>query len=323
MPTALLTDEQTLLQDVLREPEADAPRLRYAEYLQHSAKPADQVRGEFIRLQINLARVTNAHPHWPAMIGRQRELLTANRSAWERPLRQRCRPKAPAKWLKSQLFGCGGIWGFQRGFVEQILAPADRFLLEDLHLWDNAPIRRIALTHASGSLELLANEPRLNRLDSLHLIGDMELDEDLQFLSAAAKNAGFTVLEFRFPRLREVFTESQATDPHGEEFIAEREHNSEWMQLATGPKSRLNQLLQTPNLRLMLDEPAPENTAAVLALGDWVFMGELLREANVWAVAKGYHDSVEEDGRCRRLLLLRTLPTDDLLNSPYFHAEIR
>jgi hypothetical protein len=98
--------------------------------------------------------------------------------------------------------------------------------------------------------------------------------------------------------------------------------NSKWRKLPVDPKARLKKLMQTPAQRLLLDEPAPEHTAAVLALNDWVFAGTLFHDNGVWAVAKGYHDSPDEEGCCRRLALVRE-PAEALFKSPYYHAEIR
>lgn len=317
-------DQEALLLPIRREPDADAPRLHYADWLQRSPHAADQARAEFIRLQIDLARATNEHPHWPTMIGRQRELLQQHRTTWERSLRRRCQSKwhASTRWLKARFFSTGGVWGYRRGFVEQVLAPVERFLQEDHALLNHLPIRRVALTHASEFVEPLVKAPMLDGLDSLHLVGDMELDEDLQFLSAAARRAGLVVLEFRLPRLRDVFVDSIDEDPTHDRHGLHRDR-AKWLSMGSHAKNRLNAILQRPADRLLFDEPSPEQTATVLALTEWVFLGDRIKEAGVWGVAKSFHDTPDEEGRCRRLLLFRERPTDEWFNSPYFHVELR
>ncbi|HKB01732.1 MAG TPA: TIGR02996 domain-containing protein, partial [Gemmataceae bacterium] len=126
-------DEASLLGAVLADPDADAPRLAYAGFLAESSRTPDQARAEFIRVQIDLARLPADDAGWPVRVGRERELLEKYRAVWEKPLRDRFRPPlaSPGRWLKSQLFGSGGLWAFRRGFVENILAPAPTFLDED------------------------------------------------------------------------------------------------------------------------------------------------------------------------------------------------
>ena len=179
-------DEASLLRAVLAAPDADEPRLAYADRLAESSRTSDQAHAEFIRLQIELAQLPDEDSRWPTLIGRERELLARYRTGWERPLRDRFKPRlaSPGRWLRTQLFGNGGRWGFRRGFVEHILAAAPRFLAEDAAVLDHTPIRRIVLAHASDFIRPLAAEPHLNALSSLHLVGDMELDEDLNLLTS-------------------------------------------------------------------------------------------------------------------------------------------
>src|SRR5262245_59688205 len=173
--------EPDLLRAVLADPQADQPRRAYADFLAQSSRPADQGRAEFIHLQLDLARQAGDSPTWALRFGRERELLDRWRPAWERPLRDQFRPSfaSPDRWLKSHLFGSGGLWGFHRGFVEHVLAPAPTFLSEDAAVLGRAPIRRVVLAHATEHVGPLAADPRMDELTSLHLVGDMELDEDL------------------------------------------------------------------------------------------------------------------------------------------------
>ena len=233
-------DEASALRAVLTAPAADEPRRAYAERLAASARPADRARAEFIRLQLELETLPGADPRWPTLVARERELLDRHRAAWEKPLRDLFRPPlaSPGRWLRSHLFGSGGLWAFHRGFVEHILAPAPTFLSEDVALLGRAPIRRVVLAHASEHVGELARDARLESLASLHLVGDMELDDDLNNLVAGARDVQLTVLEFRLPRLwpdvEDLFEVLRA--PETDDGGRDPEHFPAWS--AAGPEAR-------------------------------------------------------------------------------------
>jgi uncharacterized protein (TIGR02996 family) len=318
------SDEASLLAAVLADPDADAPRLAYANHLAESSRPADLARAEFIRLQIELTHLSAEDHRWPSLIGRERDLLERHRASWEKRLRDRFRPSfsSPGRWLKSQLFGSGGLWGFRRGFVENILAPAPTFLAEDAAILVHAPVRRVVLAHASDHIGPLAAEPRLDRLASLHLVGDMELDEELTRLAQSARGAGLMVLEFRFPRLWpdvadlfEVLRTANVDDPPPEagDYPA-------WSSAGPEARERLIDLARSPRVGLLAEDPA--NEGELLSLNDWVYLGDALSDAGAWAVAKGHQDLEDDEGRCRRLVLLRPGRGERLRRSPYCHGEV-
>jgi uncharacterized protein (TIGR02996 family) len=62
--TAILTDRDTLLRNVLADPADDAPRLIYADYLSEHGDEADRQRSELIRLQIRLASLGPARKRY-------------------------------------------------------------------------------------------------------------------------------------------------------------------------------------------------------------------------------------------------------------------
>jgi uncharacterized protein (TIGR02996 family) len=318
------SDEPALLRAVLADPEADEPRRAYADLLTGSSRPADQGRAEFIHLQLDLARSPGDSHTWPARVGRERELLERYRAAWEKPLRDRFRPSfaSPGRWLKSHLFGTGGLWGFRRGFIEHVLAPAPTFLAEDAAILQHAPVRRVVLAHATDHVGPLAQDGRLDRLASLHLVGDMEFDEDLGRLAGAARAAGLTVLEFRIPRLwpdaADLFEVLRV--PMGEDDGRDPNEFPAWALADPGARRRLASLAGSPRAGLLTEDPAHEGE--MLALNEWVYLGDALTAAAAWAVAKGHQDLEDEDGRCRRLVLLRDGRAEALRASPHFHGEL-
>jgi len=315
------SDVSTLLRDILDAPAADEPRLAYADILARSPREVDRARAQFIRGQIELDGLSEDDSRWAVLVGQTRDLLERHRAAWEKPLRDLFRPSlaTPIRWLRSRFFPNGGRWGFHRGFVEHILASAPSFLDEDTVILDHAPIRRVVLTHASNQIAKLAADDRLQRLASLHLIGDMELDEELNALAACAREAGFTVLEFRIPRLSEDLNELSETlrashgSPHLATFAA-------WRQADADGQRRLHELALSRRLDQFARDPADEGER--LAQNEWVYLGDRISSAGVWAVAKGHQDLEDDDSRCRRLLLIRPGHGDDLRDSPYCVGEI-
>src|SRR5262245_37079412 len=57
-----MVEEEGLLQEIVTHPEDDAPRLVYADWLEDHGQPQ---RAEFIRLQIEVARIEEAEPRGP------------------------------------------------------------------------------------------------------------------------------------------------------------------------------------------------------------------------------------------------------------------
>lgn len=316
-------DEPALLRAILDDPASDAARLTYADFLNQSSRVADVDRGEFIRLQVSLARVLNTDAKWPAMVGRERDLLEKYKTAWERPLRRLFAPSAgaPVQWLKSHLFGLGGAWGFRRGFVEHVLAPAPRFLAEDAALFAKTPLRRVVLTRASSHVRSLLADPRLETLESLHLVADMELDDELTVIGSAARAAGLLTTEFRFPRLGRQTEGLFSLLRHGTGKHDELDAFSAWTNADDASRQRLRGLAINPRFRVLLTDPDPAHEGEILALNEWAYVGDLFKRTGVWAVAKSHPDLENAQGRCRRLVLSRPTPGDELAKAPYYQGE--
>ncbi|HEX3148547.1 MAG TPA: hypothetical protein VHR66_10715 [Gemmataceae bacterium] len=318
------SDEPALLRAVLADPLADEPRRAYAAFLAQSERPTDRARAEFIYTQLDLNRQSGEGHTWAERVGRERELLERHRVAWEKPLRDRLRPSlaSTGRWLKSHLFGSGGRWGFRRGFVEHVLAAAPSFLAEDVAILAHAPVRRVVLSHATEYIGPLAADDRLDRLDSLHLVGDMELDEDLSRLTEDARSVGLAVLEFRLPRLwpdaADLFEVLRA--PMGEDDGRDPNDFPAWSLADVESRRRLASLAGSPRVALLTEDAAHEGE--LLALNEWVYLGKSLAEAGAWAVAKGHQDLEDDDGRCRRLALVRKDQGGELRSSPHFHGEL-
>ncbi len=80
-----MTDNEALLRAILDNPDDDAPRLVYADWLEEQGDP----RGEFICTQITLTQGGNDRPHEIALKRRERELLEQFGAAWACPITDR------------------------------------------------------------------------------------------------------------------------------------------------------------------------------------------------------------------------------------------
>src|SRR5262245_10972802 len=80
-----MTDPEALLQAILADPEDDAIRLVYADYLEERGEPE---RAEFIRVQCDLARLDYKDPRRTKLSQREAALLEKYREQWLAPLRR-------------------------------------------------------------------------------------------------------------------------------------------------------------------------------------------------------------------------------------------
>ena len=191
-------DERAFLDATLAQPDDDTVRLVYADWLAENSEPD---RGEFIRVQIELARtppdddVTNRRR--AVLFGRAAELLKAHRAAWLAPF---------APFAKES--------SFERGFVQFLAVPAKAFV-ENAEKWTAlTPLTRVKITtcsevdrvtraRTSWAARLLAS-PHLARLVSL----------DLEWLRITATDLEPLATQPDLSRLRELVL---GGNPIGEE----------------------------------------------------------------------------------------------------------
>lgn len=127
-----MTDHDAFLEAIIEQPDADFPRLHYADWLDERGDP----RGEFIRVQCELA----AHPkHHTAETGcplrrREQELLSTHGAIWANPIVS----AAPLVYPLS--------WQWSRGFISHITLSHDAFLVHATVLFLAAPIEAVTLS---------------------------------------------------------------------------------------------------------------------------------------------------------------------------------
>lgn len=150
------------LEDILEHPHEDAPRLRYADWLDERCDPL----GEFIRVQVRLASVPADHPGALELERRDAELQAEFGDGWAGSVARK------TEW-----------WTFRRGFVEEVALTADEFLASGDDLFRLAPIQEVHLGRVRDRLEALAASPLLRRVSHLDLSNNPVRDVGARLLA--------------------------------------------------------------------------------------------------------------------------------------------
>src|SRR5262249_45999206 len=149
----------------------DTPRLVYADWLQENGDPD---RAEFIRLQVQLARLSEGDGRQLEL--RANDLLARHEDEWVRPVR------GLVLWYR-----------FERGFVGTVGVEAVAFLASAAGLFRLAPVRYASIQVGAGEVAAVAASPHLARLRSLH-IGDEAGDAGAEWLAGSPHLAGVEFL---------------------------------------------------------------------------------------------------------------------------------
>lgn len=148
-----MDQRRAFLSDICANPEDDAPRLVFADWL---AENGEEERGSFIRLQVQAAALPDDDPRRLVMEEQAEELENRHGKAWTAEL-----PELP-----------GVTWGrFHRGFVASAGVKSAKALAEQgeaMHA--AAPVRELRVwTVGRKQAKALAACPALSRLDSLSI----------------------------------------------------------------------------------------------------------------------------------------------------------
>ena len=172
-------DERALLDAVIADPEADGPRLVYADWLQQHG---DVARGELIAVQCALARLDNIEEH-NRLKARDFELVKQHGNRW-------CAEigigEVRNNWYPS-------VWAadFHRGFVEVLEMPSVAFAVVP-QLFSLEPVRALTLIGHSDALSRLPSSIYLRRLRSF---GIRTLNVSDEFLAELIRSPMLTGLE--------------------------------------------------------------------------------------------------------------------------------
>jgi uncharacterized protein (TIGR02996 family) len=317
-----MNTESALLAAVRIDPDEDAPRLVYADWLDEnadaltgSAPAAARARAEFIRLQIAFEG-RDSDPDFEVA----RERAEALRTRYQ-PL-----------WIQS-LPTINAYWEYRRGFPELARTDLARFPSVAEHLFAVAPVRGLGGSLDPKSAEALANCPHLQRIRQLDLRAGEGLTEDhIRRLFTSPHTAGLRELKIAwFTGLSARATELLASS----ESLAGLESLSFWQDQFTpeaalalaGSKSvrlrRLNAWIgncDDAGMRALAESPAVErlewltlraghiSAAGATALAESPYLGPL------WHLELGGNqigtEGVTALARCPRLSGVRVLGLD-------------
>jgi uncharacterized protein (TIGR02996 family) len=135
------------LQAVLDEPDDDAPRLVFADWLDEQG---DAARAAFIRLQCELPRLRPDDLRRRPLAARERALLLAHGDEWAAAVRPLV-----------------GGWEFRRGFVEAVTVAPEAFVARADQLFRLAPVQQVRFGWQAAQFEFPFDMPHLARLTGL------------------------------------------------------------------------------------------------------------------------------------------------------------
>jgi uncharacterized protein (TIGR02996 family) len=164
----------TLFPAILDEPDVDAHRLVYADWLEEHGQAK---RAEFIRVQVELATMAGDDPRRFDLTKREAELLERNRTTWAADL---------PKWVQPR--ESHGVT-YRRGFVDEVRCTTINLVIGLGGLLRRTPLQA-ALLHRMrpGNLDRLAALPGLARLTGLDLLSP--IPEELERLAASPHLTG-------------------------------------------------------------------------------------------------------------------------------------
>jgi uncharacterized protein (TIGR02996 family) len=180
---ATLTQEEAFLQAICEAPSDDVPRLVYADWLEENGGPDGADRAEFIRVQIERARLPGDDPRQAALRKREERLAEGHAYGWRVQL-----PRLP-----------GVTWRrFWRGFLAG--AAAERWRDYRRHakaLFAATPVQFLSLGGVNAErCRRLARSRYLGRLLGLTLRGSVG-DAGALALAASPHLGGLTSLDLR------------------------------------------------------------------------------------------------------------------------------
>ncbi len=170
-----MTPNESFLQAICENPDDDAPRLVYADWLD------EQGRGEaaeFIRAQIEITRVTRGSRRFANLRRRALKLLAEHGRAWLQEV---------PKWARNRC-------EFRRGFVAHVACTALQFIRHGELLLRSAPVQSLKVRRGGGRIPQLAETPSLSCITALGLYGNNINSQDVEALAASPHLRRLTTL---------------------------------------------------------------------------------------------------------------------------------
>jgi uncharacterized protein (TIGR02996 family) len=158
-----MPDESAFIRTILDHPDADGPRLVYADWLEEEGETA---RAEFIRVQIELSHLPESDSRRDELAKREQALLKRYRRRWVRRV---------GSFVKNAKF--------RLGLVDWVSVPASAFIRYGPRIFERAPVTGIVLTRARRYVDRIAGAPCLRELRGLELWADNLTGADIRPLT--------------------------------------------------------------------------------------------------------------------------------------------
>jgi uncharacterized protein (TIGR02996 family) len=172
MPT-----EADFLRAIIADPDADGPRLVYADWREDCG---DTARAEFVRVQCALAAMPEADREYHPLRERESELEQTHRDEWLRPMMALLGRDGhgwwnPRRWASRRAADGVAVAKFGRGFVEYLQTETTAFLRNARALTETTPLRGLTLVPAKGTSspaawQTLAGCPEVRDLITIHVV---------------------------------------------------------------------------------------------------------------------------------------------------------
>jgi uncharacterized protein (TIGR02996 family) len=232
-----MTEQEALLRAIIAEPDDDAPRLVYANWLEEHG---DRDRAAFIRVQCELARLPEPHMSWLSKPTAEQQQVERRRAQLERRTRGLLR-RHLKEWrqdIPDILYVSPSM--FRRGFVETVHLSCEDFLKAPEQLWPLASMQTIHLVVGSPhDFERVCKAPRLALVTRLLISVEWRTPEEelravravaasryvrsLTYLAVGTDDEGVKVLAAspRLPSLRRLVLSGKGIGPEGARALAE------------------------------------------------------------------------------------------------------
>jgi uncharacterized protein (TIGR02996 family) len=160
-------DDSGFLRAIAADPDDDAPRLVYADWLEESGEPSRVARAELIRFQVAAARARPDDPKAPEAM--PSHLVQSWIPTWDYSL-----PQIP---------NCK--WGpYRRGFIDEVSLQPVIFYLHGARIRAAIPLRRVRLLHATGNeVSRLLTGADIRAVPELFVDGGSAIDHALSVLA--------------------------------------------------------------------------------------------------------------------------------------------
>jgi uncharacterized protein (TIGR02996 family) len=230
-----MTEEETFLAAILAQPDDDTVRLVYADWL---TEHGDADRGEFIRVEVELARTPpdsiGAERRRSYLFGRRAELLKRHRAAWLAPFAPYARESSFERGFVQALEVSASVFAEHAGRWAA-LTPLTRVKITTCREWDPGAGRNASYAarlftspHLSSLVELdleraqlypadlapLARHPDLSRLRVLTVAWNPIGDAGAAVLANMPQLSGLEELDLRTNSIKVAGARALAASPH-------------------------------------------------------------------------------------------------------------